>query len=1190
MPYQLIFAGIHHQELHSIFFQNLQLPLRGLPAGVYADLLRYVTETEDCLAALHVSKDVLAEFRSAVNTLNPENSLTLETDQQVQGFVNESSATANRLDKAMGRIREQLTVAESVAYAMGICLCASGVFARLVLSNSLLFSAPDEAGLQRRIYVLRLRQTGQVINNFLAFPDYAEAFRDEIPSKYTEDLRRIARLIADNPDIPDSTARAIEQIVDTQLKTIGYESIFVRLFADLGREYASDSAFQIDLLQLLASLLAENDDEFKNDTMFPFGVAPPWEGPKVFAGAREATAFLSSFKFTSELFRELTWNPLFSREDLAGTINDRLKQRIPESWAFGSQFKREGDPLQPTEFYGFFKGTPFIYRLVAKTVLRICEFQIHIASRTRNDPQSEAGGPLIYIPEGSRLLPPNDWGYQLSYIDSSRLFSPTHAAWARRARHTSGVSRHVLPGFDTNVGSSSRLPAAWDIDSHAVAAAKGIGRRPTEPRLGQADKTELYESGIRALRPNELYGDHLSAYLFDANHDYVSRPRDETANHRLYRDNVVSPAAEFFVDSYYQSVFLPSRLVPAALYGADSSDKTSAAVMRARHKRIPVSTARTVEEFIEIAERAGKSLPGKTLLYRGQTRHFKVKRTDRVREFFYGSPDVDELSLTTTASRADFPFESLLARFQLYLQGLLYRDIKLKIFANVTPEDSRHWYPFDNIYLSSVYRTWTEIYCESQWDVLATGLAQHYGIPTNGIDLTENLDVAIWFALNEIWSFNYHNRRCHWYKPIENWRDQTDQMPVIYLIATDRWLPRHLDQLQNKLPLPEALRPTRQSAHLHFGGWGLQSNTCAEDVVHAIFLAPGFRTREQLATADLFPSRKDDDFYDALLELKAKTAGGISSVKGYETIIEFLEPPSHIVQTSQKAAESVSGEASTAEPTSSDRVVGDKDSLGEKLFNAVNMGRFAEADQLIEAGAEVNFKGQKDHPQGGGTPLHWVALYGNVELVRKLIDRGANVNAVDNVGRTPLFPAAANGHVEVVKLLLAHGADTRAMKYLGWKLIPTTFRHPEIVKLLTEYGWQNEASLNEMPPRPRRLSKAKLTAIIRHSVLEWNAMRNATNPFTLDLSGANLTRADLIGVDLSGAILVGTSFVEANLLGANLQNANLSGANFEAATISKVNFFGALNLDQTSFVDVYWDEEPTWPEGFVFKRVDTWER
>ena len=127
--------------------------------------------------------------------------------------------------------------------------------------------------------------------------------------------------------------------------------------------------------------------------------------------------------------------------------------------------------------------------------------------------------------------------------------------------------------------------------------------------------------------------------------------------------------------------------------------------------------------------------------------------------------------------------------------------------------------------------------------------------------------------------------------------------------------------------------------------------------------------------------------------------------------------------------------------------------LGAELFAAVNTEQFEAALRLIEAGADVNYVGQPDAPLGGGTPLHWAAFCGHLELVTRLLDRGAKVNARDNLGRMPLFPAAANGHVAVVRLLLKRGADVNAMNYRGWTLIPPDRRHPEVVRLLAKHGY-----------------------------------------------------------------------------------------------------------------------------------------
>lgn len=55
------------------------------------------------------------------------------------------------------------------------------------------------------------------------------------------------------------------------------------------------------------------------------------------------------------------------------------------------------------------------------------------------------------------------------------------------------------------------------------------------------------------------------------------------------------------------------------------------------------------------------------------------------------------------------------------------------------------------------------------------------------------------------------------------------------------------------------------------------------------------------------------------------------------------------------------------------------------------------------------------------SPLTLAACGGHVELANLLIDRGANLEEVNDEGYTPLMEAAREGHEEMVALLLAHG-------------------------------------------------------------------------------------------------------------------------------------------------------------------------
>ncbi len=58
--------------------------------------------------------------------------------------------------------------------------------------------------------------------------------------------------------------------------------------------------------------------------------------------------------------------------------------------------------------------------------------------------------------------------------------------------------------------------------------------------------------------------------------------------------------------------------------------------------------------------------------------------------------------------------------------------------------------------------------------------------------------------------------------------------------------------------------------------------------------------------------------------------------------------------------------------------------------------------------------------------LHQAAARGDIALLELLLDRGANINIINEQGKTALMCAAEAQRTEAVKFLLAHGADSRA--------------------------------------------------------------------------------------------------------------------------------------------------------------------
>lgn len=76
------------------------------------------------------------------------------------------------------------------------------------------------------------------------------------------------------------------------------------------------------------------------------------------------------------------------------------------------------------------------------------------------------------------------------------------------------------------------------------------------------------------------------------------------------------------------------------------------------------------------------------------------------------------------------------------------------------------------------------------------------------------------------------------------------------------------------------------------------------------------------------------------------------------------------------------------------------------------------------AGALVRGRAHIDsQTRAGYSPLHVAAHFGHVNMVRFLLNHGADVNAVNSHGYTPLHQAAQQGHTLIVNLLLEHRAS-----------------------------------------------------------------------------------------------------------------------------------------------------------------------
>jgi ankyrin repeat protein len=101
------------------------------------------------------------------------------------------------------------------------------------------------------------------------------------------------------------------------------------------------------------------------------------------------------------------------------------------------------------------------------------------------------------------------------------------------------------------------------------------------------------------------------------------------------------------------------------------------------------------------------------------------------------------------------------------------------------------------------------------------------------------------------------------------------------------------------------------------------------------------------------------------------------------------------------------------------------------LILAVKKGREETALALLSLGADINLA---DEPMGWKPVIH-AAFEGRVEIMKILLDHGADPAEVDDYGDSALFTAARLGMEAAMEHMLDRGADVNAKNINGWTLL-----------------------------------------------------------------------------------------------------------------------------------------------------------
>jgi ankyrin repeat protein len=123
--------------------------------------------------------------------------------------------------------------------------------------------------------------------------------------------------------------------------------------------------------------------------------------------------------------------------------------------------------------------------------------------------------------------------------------------------------------------------------------------------------------------------------------------------------------------------------------------------------------------------------------------------------------------------------------------------------------------------------------------------------------------------------------------------------------------------------------------------------------------------------------------------------------------------------------------------------------MAPNLHDAVWTGGVAEVSRLVAAGADV----EEELGELGLRSLHVAAGYGQVEVLKVLVELGADKEAKMAAGMTPLHAAAFHGNVEAIKALAQLGADIATRMETGETSLEISVRlgHQRVAQVLREH-------------------------------------------------------------------------------------------------------------------------------------------
>ncbi|WP_158856309.1 FRG domain-containing protein [Lunatibacter salilacus] len=282
-------------------------------------------------------------------------------------------------------------------------------------------------------------------------------------------------------------------------------------------------------------------------------------------------------------------------------------------------------------------------------------------------------------------------------------------------------------------------------------------------------------------------------------------------------------------------------------YYNHSANYTIIDELRVPFRKIPVYKFEDYESLFKLISQIEKENPDYEILLRGQTSLYTIRRAADENLFLFGDGKAKEPSFKPSFVRSDFN-EFFIYGLWHSQTALMLNDVGIDLKEVLNSEDYIE-------YQKDVFK----IKNSPHFTPISLGFAQHYGLPSVGLDLTKDIKVATWFATNKL---IIENDGLAETRQLEDFSEST-----IFIFRCPKDTVFSHKSIKPKFI--ENTRPDRQDAWFCHSGWGLSKNQLASYLVCAI----GLNNRaSNLSNSDythyLFPDRSEDLVLNYFMDIK----------------------------------------------------------------------------------------------------------------------------------------------------------------------------------------------------------------------------------------------------------------------------------------------------------------------------------